>query len=67
MPPTDTVCRVLFGTDHPFFPPLDTEEREWLSVTSNMKAVLAATGDDDEQTGLNILGGNAMRILHIDG
>lgn len=57
---------MLFGTDHPFFPPLDASEREWLSVTSNMKAVLSATGEDDEQTGLNVLGGNAMRILHID-
>lgn len=56
----------MFGTDHPFFPPLDTEEREWLSVTSNMKAVISASGEDD-QIGRGVLGGNAMRVLHIDG
>lgn len=57
----------MFGTDHPFFPPLDESEREWLSVTSNMKAVMSAAMGEDEQTGLDILGGNAMRVLHIDG
>lgn len=62
---TDVSRRVLFGTDHPFFPPLDPSEREWLSVTSNMKAVMSALGSDEQA--VNILGGNAMRVLQIGG
>lgn len=58
--------RLLFGTDHPFFPPLDGDDEQWASVTSNVKAVQTALGDD-AKTAQNILGGNATRILRLDG
>ncbi|KAF8421104.1 hypothetical protein EV426DRAFT_229814 [Tirmania nivea] len=58
--------RILFGTDHPFFPPLANEEgekeKEWASVTMNYRAVketLAPEGVD------RVLGGNAIRLLRL--
>lgn len=56
--------RLLFGTDHPFFPPLDGDDDEWLSVTLNSKAVRSALGDD-AKTAEDIMGGNAVRILRL--
>ena len=56
--------RVLFGTDHPFFPPLqgDDGEREWLSVGLNVEAVrVAFEGDQNGASG--VLGVNAMKLL----
>ena len=50
------------GTDHPFFPPLDESETEWLSVKLNTQAVQSAFGEDPK-TAAAIMGGNAMRIL----
>ncbi|KAF2397799.1 amidohydrolase 2 [Trichodelitschia bisporula] len=55
--------RVLFGTDHPFFPPLDDEE-EWLSVKMNSDAIQKAFGEDKESADM-VLGGNAIRILRL--
>ena len=54
------------GTDHPFFPPLEEGETEWLSVTLNSKAVKSALGSDPK-TAAAVMGGNAMRILRLDG
>lgn len=56
--------RIMFGTDHPFFPPLDGEEKEWLSVTSNMSAIKSALGSEIA-TADQIIGGNAVRILRL--
>ncbi|KAK4976569.1 hypothetical protein LTR66_002826 [Elasticomyces elasticus] len=56
--------RVMFGTDHPFFPPLDTGETEWLSVRLNTRAVQTALGDD-QKTVEDVMGGNAVRILKL--
>lgn len=53
---------MLTGTDHPFFPPLNEGETEWLSVGLNSQAVQSAFGNDPE-TAAAIMGGNAMRIL----
>lgn len=55
--------RLMFGTDHPFFPPLKGELK-WLSVQSN----LAAVKDVGEKEGdvVKILGGNAARVLGIE-
>ncbi|KAI9740254.1 MAG: hypothetical protein M1834_004832 [Cirrosporium novae-zelandiae] len=57
--------RVLFGTDHPFFPPLGEDEREWLSVRTNYDAIQSGcqetTGEADQ-----VLGGNAVRILKLN-
>ncbi|KAL0253143.1 hypothetical protein SLS55_010595 [Diplodia seriata] len=57
--------RIMFGTDHPFFPPLDGEETEWLSVKTNYAAIKQAF-DGDELAAEAVLGGNAARILKLD-
>lgn len=57
--------RLMFGTDHPFFPPLEEEDGEWLSVTSNVKAVKDAMGGQEEAVD-EILGGNAVRVLRLE-
>ncbi|RAK99456.1 amidohydrolase family protein [Aspergillus ibericus CBS 121593] len=56
--------RLLFGTDHPFFPPLGDDEEEWPSVTTNYKAIHAAF-DTDGDAAAGVLGGNAARILDL--
>jgi len=57
--------RVMFGTDHPFFPPLSEEgEMEWLSVTTNVAAVKAALGSGTEAQA-QAMGGNAVRVLRL--
>ncbi|KAK8209578.1 uracil-5-carboxylate decarboxylase [Phyllosticta capitalensis] len=58
--------RLMFGTDHPFFPPLDEDETEWLSVKSNYAAIKSAF-DGNESAAKAVLGGNAVRILKLDG
>jgi hypothetical protein len=55
---------VTTGTDHPFFPPLERGEKEWLSVSLNSKAVNSAVGDDSKSADA-IMGGNAMRVLRL--
>jgi aminocarboxymuconate-semialdehyde decarboxylase len=57
--------RVLFGTDHPFFPPLEEGGTEWLSVKTNYEAIRAGFGEGTEAANA-ILGGNAIQILHLD-
>lgn len=71
--------RVMFGTDAPFFPPLDDEEMEgpgadkegegtgkqWLSVSMNIEAISAACGAGSEEEKA-ILGGNAIRLFGLD-
>ena len=54
--------RVMFGTDHPFFPPLDGE-KEWASVGTNVEAVKHALGSGE--TAAMAMGGNAMRVLNL--
>ena len=60
-----SVDRVLFGTDHPFFPALNPTQEKWPSVTSNYAAISTAFGDDSESAKA-VLGGNALRILSLD-
>jgi aminocarboxymuconate-semialdehyde decarboxylase len=51
--------RILFGTDHPFFPPLEDQDSVWMSVTENLKSIEQAEGwnekDKDGVRGLNAL------------
>lgn len=54
--------RVMFGTDHPFFPPLGGET-EWASVGTNVEAIKGALGDGEE--GAAAMGGNAVRVLNL--
>ncbi|KAJ4983755.1 amidohydrolase [Stagonosporopsis vannaccii] len=57
--------RLLFGTDHPFFPPLEADAKEWHSVNANYGAISKAfTGSDEKAQG--VLGGNAVRILRLE-
>ncbi|MCJ1401610.1 hypothetical protein MMC11_004826 [Xylographa trunciseda] len=60
--------RVLWGTDHPFFPPVGDEEEDggqWLSVRMNVDAVTEAF-KGDEAGAEGVLGGNAVRLLGLD-
>jgi len=53
--------QMLFGTDHPFFPPLDGEDL-WTSVTENLKAIEEVQGwSAQEKEGVR--GDNAVRIF----
>ncbi|KAL4973145.1 hypothetical protein BDW66DRAFT_168837 [Aspergillus desertorum] len=55
---------LLFGTDHPFFPPLKSRDSDWPSVTTNYKAI-HATFDTNSKEVADVLGGNAARILNL--
>jgi predicted TIM-barrel fold metal-dependent hydrolase len=58
--------RLMFGTDHPFFPPLTTgEQGEWESVSLNAAAVAKAVGDGSSDAKA-IMGGNAISILRLE-
>jgi aminocarboxymuconate-semialdehyde decarboxylase len=54
--------RIMFGTDHPFFPPLDGG-KEWSSVGTNVKAIKDTLGSGDAV--VEMMGGNAVRILNL--
>ncbi|KAH7068049.1 hypothetical protein BKA63DRAFT_478331 [Paraphoma chrysanthemicola] len=56
--------RLLFGTDHPFFPPLEEDAKEWHSVNANYGAISKAFANDDKKA-QDVLGGNAVRILRL--
>jgi aminocarboxymuconate-semialdehyde decarboxylase len=53
--------RVLFGTDHPFFPPLQGESK-WPSVQTNVNAILKGLQISDAQ---RVLGRNAIELLNL--
>ena len=61
-----SVDRVMFGTDHPFFPPLgDDKDAKWLSVESNKGAINGCLSQDEDGK-KKILGGNAVRVLGLE-
>ncbi|KAF7504650.1 hypothetical protein GJ744_002004 [Endocarpon pusillum] len=60
-----SVERVIFGTDHPFFPPLGAESAAWPSVGTNYAAIQGAF-EKDEDIVEGILGGNAIKILGLE-
>ncbi|KAJ3518058.1 hypothetical protein NLJ89_g89 [Agrocybe chaxingu] len=57
--------RMLFGTDHPFFPPLSATEK-WKSVTENLEAIASvqgwSKGDKD-----GVRGRNALALFNLQG
>lgn len=58
--------RLLFGTDHPFFPPLQGDAQgEWESMTWNRTAVEKALGAEGSDAVKAVMGGNAVRILRL--
>jgi len=55
--------RMLFGTDHPFFPPLRSTEK-WKSVVENLQAIDSVSGwGDAEKEGVR--GGNALSLFNL--
>jgi aminocarboxymuconate-semialdehyde decarboxylase len=56
------VERVMFGTDHPFFVPLEETEL-WPCMVRNRDAARDAVGEGDEYE--MIMGGNAVRLLDL--
>ncbi|KAI0013897.1 hypothetical protein F4779DRAFT_613176 [Xylariaceae sp. FL0662B] len=59
------VDRLMFGTDHPFFPPLTSDEQgEWESMTLNVNAVKKALGDGSDGAKA-VMGGNAIEVLRL--
>ncbi|ETW83749.1 hypothetical protein HETIRDRAFT_432845 [Heterobasidion irregulare TC 32-1] len=53
--------RMLFGTDHPFFPPLDESER-WRSVVENLEAIDGVAGwSAADRAGVK--GANALELF----
>ena len=56
--------RVVFGTDHPFFPPLDEGTEDWVSVRTISRAVenSFAAGNGTEK----VYGKNAETLLKLD-
>ncbi len=61
------VERLMFGTDHPFFPPIGEGEDgdgEWESVRLNVEAVRKALGEGTVEAGM-VMGGNAVKVLRL--
>ena len=59
--------RLMFGTDHPFFPPLTGDEQgEWESVSLNAAAAQKALGEGTEKYHA-VMGGNAVETLRLYG
>jgi len=57
--------RLLFGTDHPFFPPL-VASHKWKSVTENLDAIDNVQGWSlDDKDGVR--GGNALSLFMLEG
>ena len=55
--------RMLFGTDHPFFPPLSQQEK-WTSVTENLKAIEEVQGWSEEDKA-GVRGSNAVGLFNL--
>ncbi|KAF2965010.1 hypothetical protein GQX73_g8582 [Xylaria multiplex] len=61
------VDRLMFGTDHPFFPPLNSDEQgEWESMVWNKEAVSKALGADSDGAKA-VMGSNAVEVLRLYG
>ncbi|KXX75165.1 hypothetical protein MMYC01_208735 [Madurella mycetomatis] len=61
-------AKLMFGTDHPFFPPVGSEkgdeDGEWESVGLNAQAVNRAFGEGSEEAEM-VMGGNAVKVLRL--
>lgn len=57
--------RLMFGTDHPFFPPIEEDDQgPWDSSSLNAQAVAKAVGDGSNEAAA-ILGLNAVHVLNL--
>ncbi|KAL8976045.1 MAG: hypothetical protein Q9205_007878 [Flavoplaca limonia] len=52
--------KVMFGTDHPFFPPLEEGAEKWASVETNLTAVAGTEAKD------MIMGESAVKLLELE-
>jgi len=52
--------KLLFGTDHPFFPPLQAEDK-WKSVLDNLEAIDVSGWTEAEKD--QVRGSNALRLM----
>lgn len=55
--------RMLFGTDHPFFPPLTSTEK-WKSVVENLEAIDGVQGWSQEDID-GVCGANALALFNL--
>jgi hypothetical protein len=55
---------MLFGTDHPFFPPLGETEK-WRSVVENLEAI-EEIGIWTEEDKAGVRGWNALRLFELE-
>jgi len=53
--------RIMFGTDHPFFPPLNSTDK-WMSVVENLDAIESVSSWNDKQKD-GVCGANAITLL----
>lgn len=53
--------RIMFGTDHPFFPPLKAADK-WMSVVENLDAIESIPSWTGEQKD-DVCGNNAINLL----
>lgn len=54
--------KMLFGTDHPFFPPLSDSTQRWKSVSQNLTAITAVEGWTEVDKDA-VCGGNALILF----
>lgn len=57
--------RMLFGTDHPFFPPL-SESEKWKSVVENLEAIDGVDGWGESEKDA-VRGGNGLKLFGLLG
>lgn len=57
--------RIMFGTDHPFFPPLAGQGERWKSVDENLEAIAGVAGwEEDERK--KVMGQNAVALFGLE-
>ena len=56
--------QMLFGTDHPFFPPLEggDNDRQWQSIVENLQAIDSVKGWGEEEKNA-VKGFNAVELF----
>ncbi|GAA5853756.1 hypothetical protein JCM8547_007436 [Rhodosporidiobolus lusitaniae] len=59
------VDRIMFGTDHPFFPPLEGDGPRWKSVDENLEAIAGVAGWSDEERN-KVKGKNAVDLFGLE-
>lgn len=56
--------RMFFGTDHPFFPPLQSTQEKWKSVVENLEAIASVRGWSEEDKA-GVRGGNVLTLFNL--